>query len=340
MTRLVLLAVAAAAILPAPAAAQAQIDEWSVPWERTRPRDPYVAPDGRVWFCGQTGHYLAVLDPATGDFRRYELEPGAGPHNLIVAPDGTVWYSGNRKANIGHLDPATGHIELIPMPGGEPRDPHTLVFDRDGNIWFTAQQGNRIGHLDVRTHAIRMLAPTEPGARPYGIRIAPDGKVWVALFGTNKLAVVDPATFTMREVELPRPDARPRRLMITSDGDVYYVDYVGGMLGRFRPSQRVFKEWDMPVSGDLTPRGALPYGMAVDSEDRIWFVETGARPNMFVGFDPRTEQFLPGVPVPSGGGAVRHMFFHAPTNTVWFGTDANTIGRANLNTVRPSRATP
>lgn len=26
------------------------IEEWTVPWEKSRPRDPAVAPDGRIWF--------------------------------------------------------------------------------------------------------------------------------------------------------------------------------------------------------------------------------------------------------------------------------------------------
>ena len=39
---------------------------------------------GRVWFVGQQGNYLAFLDPETGEFKRYDLDPGAGPHNLIV----------------------------------------------------------------------------------------------------------------------------------------------------------------------------------------------------------------------------------------------------------------
>src|SRR3712207_2388230 len=47
-----------------------EITEWTVPWEKTRPRDPYVAPDGRVWFVGQTGNYIAVLDPKSGEFKR------------------------------------------------------------------------------------------------------------------------------------------------------------------------------------------------------------------------------------------------------------------------------
>ena len=32
------------------AAQQVVIEEWEVPWEGSRPRDPYVAPDGGVWF--------------------------------------------------------------------------------------------------------------------------------------------------------------------------------------------------------------------------------------------------------------------------------------------------
>src|SRR3712207_176157 len=61
-----------------------QITEWTVPWDRSRPRDPYVAPDGRVWFVGQAGNYVAVLDPGSGQFKRYEIDPGTHPHNLIV----------------------------------------------------------------------------------------------------------------------------------------------------------------------------------------------------------------------------------------------------------------
>jgi virginiamycin B lyase len=43
-----------------------------------------------------------------------------------------------------------------------------------------------------------------------------------------------------------------------------------------------------------------------------------------VGFDPRTEKFFATIDV---SGSIRHMFFHAPTKTMWFGTDANKVGR-------------
>ena len=73
-----------------------------------------------------------------------------------------------------------------------------------------------------------------------------------------------------------------------------------------------------------------PYPAALDDRDRIWLVETGAQPNRFVGFDTKTRQFLPGADVPSGGGTVRHMEFDGRTRLIWFGTDANTIGRVQL----------
>src|SRR6185437_5440130 len=46
-------------LLPAQGHARAPltVTEWKVPWEKTRPRDPYVDAKGRVWFVGQEGNY-------------------------------------------------------------------------------------------------------------------------------------------------------------------------------------------------------------------------------------------------------------------------------------------
>ncbi len=301
-----------------------EITEWPVPWEQSRPRDPYVGPDGRVWFVGQRSHYVAALDPATGLFQRFDLDSGTGPHNLIVDDEGIVWYAGNRAAHIGRLDPATGRIAKFATPAPI-EDPHTLVFTRGGDIWFTAQQSNHIGRFTPATGAFESVPVPTARARPYGIALDAEDRPWIALFGTNKLATIDPATMALREIPLPRAEARPRRVVCTSDGMVWYGDYRGGSLGRFDPTTGTFTEWRLP-SGDA----ALPYAMAVDHRDRIWLVETGTRPNRFVGFDPRREEFFGITPIESGGGSVRHMVFHRPDRTIWFGTDANTIGRARV----------
>jgi virginiamycin B lyase len=275
-----LVALATLVALAAPAVAQEAaptIQEWNVPWARTRPRDPYLDRQGRVWFVGQTGQYVGVLDPATGEFKKFDLAPRTGPHNLILDSTGIVWY-GN---GIGKLTVATGQVRVVPLP--------------------------------------------TPRARPYGIKVDRTGRPWIVLFGTNKLATVDPQTFALTEYPLPRAATRPRRLEITSDGAVWYCDYAGGMLGRFDPRTQKVEEWPLP--GGPTSR---PYATALDDRGRIWIVETGSQPNRLIGFDTHTRQFLPGADVPSGGGTVRHMVFDVRTRVIWFGTDANTIGRAQL----------
>ena len=82
-----------------------------------------------------------------------------------------------------------------------------------------------------------------------------------------------------------------------------------------------------PVPGGAEAR---PYGMAVDDQDRLWFVETGVMPNRFVGFDPATQDFFSITEIESGGRTVRHMYYHPPTREIWFGTDTNNIGRAQV----------
>ena len=310
------------------------LEEWEVPWEQSRPRDPYVAPDGRVWFVGQRSHYAAVLDPMTGEFKKYDLPDGAGPHTVVVGSDGIVWYTGNRVGNLGRIDPATGDMEVFPMPDERARDPHTFAFDDGGDLWFTVQNGNFVGRFWRETGDVRLVEmpdnPDRPGSstRPYGLKMDSEDRPWATLFGTNQLVMVDPDTFEPTYYELP-DGARPRRLVIDSKDIVWYVDYARGYLGRLDPETGEVTEWANP-SGE----GARPYGVAIDSDDRVWFVETGVRPNRFVGFDTQLEEYISVVDVASGGGTIRHMYFDPKTNAVWFGTDVNTIGRAVLPPLR------
>jgi virginiamycin B lyase len=312
---------------PAHLTAQVQIKEWPVPYANSRPRDPFIDSQNRVWFVGQVGNYIAYLDPKTGKFRRYELEDGALPHNLIVDESDLVWYAGNGNGHIGKLDPRTGKITKYPMPNPEARDPHTLVLDRKGNIWFTVQNGNFVGRLATKTGKVDLIEVATANARPYGIEVDSKGRPWFNEFGSDKIATVDPATLKIKEYDLPNDRSRGRRLAITGDDRIWYVDYTRGFLARLDPRAGEFKEWALP--GGPT---ALPYAMTRDNQDRLWVVETGSQPNRLVGFDPKTEKFFGVTPIPSGGGTVRHMMFDEGGGQIWFGTDNNTIGRAEVST--------
>lgn len=306
-----------------------EIREWLVPWDNSRPRDPFVDTSGLVWFVGQKGHYIANLRPETGEFNRYDLQPGTGPHNLIVAEDGSslsIWYAGNLKSHIGRLDPDRAVISKIMMPDSKARDPHTLVFDSAGDIWFTVQGGNFVGKLTTETSEVTLVAVPTKRSRPYGIVINSKDEPWVVEFGSHKLIRIDKDDLTLEEIELPNKKSRPRRLQITSDDNVWFVDYALGLLGRYEPDEEKFTEWPMP-SG----KKSKPYGMAVDKNDRLWIVETGVSPNRFIGFDTVSETFLGETEIPSGAGSVRHMHYFERAGEVWFGTDTNYIGRAKVH---------
>ena len=339
LSRLISSLITCVLVVPALAAQQAdlaELKEWQVPWEDSRPRDPHVAPDGKVWFVGQTADYVAYLEPETGEFKKFDLEDGAGPHNVVVGEDGAVWYTGNRATHLGRVDPESGEIEKFMMPDEAARDPHTLTFDESGDMWFTVQGGNFVGKFWKETGEVRLLeAPKVQSrrgnsSRPYGIKVDSQGSPWIALFNTNQIGMVDPESFEMKSFELP-DGARPRRLDVTSDDMVWYVDYARGYLGRLDPETGEVNEWANPSGED-----SRPYGMAVDKDDQIWFVETGVQPNKFVGFDPETEDFFSISDIESGGGTIRHMYYDEENDMVWFGADTNTIGRAIVPT-RQSR---
>jgi virginiamycin B lyase len=323
------------------------VREWAVPWKESRPRDPIADAAGKVWFVGQAGNYVATLDPATGQFRRYEIDPGTHPHNVVVAPDGQAWYAGNRNAMIGRIEPASGRVTRFPMPDSAAHDPHTMLFAPGGDLWFTVQFGGYVGRLTPRTGAVRLVkiptpappagtpassATADPRAyapRPYGLALDSRGRPWFDLFGTNAIGTIDPSTMRLRTYALPHERARPRRIAVTSDDMIWYVDYTRGFLGRLDPRSGAVTEWANPSGGR-----SLPYAMAADDQDRLWYVETGVQPNRLVGFDPRTERVFSVTPIASGGGTVRHMTFDRATGQLWFGTDVGTIGRATVGGAR------
>jgi virginiamycin B lyase len=300
-----------------------QIQEWTVPWKDSRPRDPDVAPNGTIWLVGQGGDYVGHFDPKTQEFTKFELPPGTGPHNVIVDKDAFLWIAGNRQGYIGKMNPNTGEVTRYTMPDNI-NDPHTLVFSGRDTIWFTAQWSNVIGRMDKRSGAVEQVSVPVDKARPYGIKLDSSGRPWVALLGTNAIATVDPKTMALEVIATPREATRVRRIAVTPDDSVWYTDYSEGYLGRYVPATGEFTEWRNPSAK------SGPYAIANDDQGRVWQVETWAEPNNFVGFDPASEQFFSQTPVPSGGGAVRHMVFDERSNSIWFGTDTNNLGQAVL----------
>jgi virginiamycin B lyase len=325
------LRVAALAVLSAvPAVAQdASLEpkEWTVPWEKTRPRDPIMDQSGRVWFVGQVGNYIAYLDSKSGQFKRYQIDDHTLPHNINVDERGGVWFTGNGNGKLYSINPESGTLSTIPLDPAV-RDPHTMTWDKNGIAWFTAQQSNYVGRLERATGNVRLWKMPTNGARPYGIVIDSKGQPWFDEFGTNKIGTIDPKTLELKEYPLPNDRARPRRIALTSDDAVWYGDYVRGYLGRVDRKSGAVEEWALPSGAT-----SLPYAMTSDDRDRLWLAETGVQPNRLVAFDAKTKSWVASFPVPSNGSdrnTIRHMTFNRATREIWFGTDAGTIGAVKV----------
>jgi virginiamycin B lyase len=322
---------AAPGLLPAQDPQTVPIQQWEVPFEAGRSRDPFVAPDGRIWFVGQTGNYLAVFDPKSSEFKKHEIPAGTLPHTNIVTPDGVVWLAGNGNGTIVRFDPKSGAVKVIPVAveGAARRaDPHTMIYDGKGGIWFTAQNSGFVGHLNTGTEKVRIVRTSATDAErtnPYGIILDSEGRPYFDLFATNKIGTIDPATMALRTFDLPA-GAKPRRIARTADGAIWYTDYARGFLGRLDPRTGKVDEYPNPSGAR-----SLPYAMAVDDADRVWYVETGVQPNRMIGFDTKTRKVVYSAPVPGEGrNSVRHMVFDPKTRQIWYGADLNFLGAVKV----------
>ncbi len=190
--------------LAAAAQAPATVTEWPVPWEQSRPRDPMVAPDGRVWFVGQAGNYLAVLDPATGAITRYPMPEAdlTDPHTLTFDRAGNLWFTLQGSNAVGHLNATTGAIRIVRMPNPGSR-PYGIVMDSKDRPWFVEFGANRIGTIDPGSYTLREYTIPDPGARPRRLVITPDDRIFAGDYARGKLVALDPATGTFEEWQNP-----------------------------------------------------------------------------------------------------------------------------------------
>ena len=279
-----------------------EFHSWLVPTPGSRPHDPLATRDGMIWWSGQSANVLGRLDPRGGAMKEFVLPTAlSGPHGLIEDKNGFIWYAANWGAHLGRLDPKTGEVVEYFMPDAKAKDPHTPLFDKgEQHIWFTLQQANMVGRFDMTSHEIKLVTMPRAKSQPYGMVFDSKGVVFFEEFGGPRLASIDPVTFELKEYALPNPGTRPRRLAITSDDRLWYTDYARGYLGMYDPKSGEAREWPSP-SGPKT----FPYAITA-LNDVIWYVEGGAKPNLLVRFDPKTEKFQ-SWEIPTGGGVVRNM---------------------------------
>ena len=168
---------------------------------RNTPHTIIVARDGGVWFT-ELGHSsITRFDPATRQFRRYQIETRSGPYGILEREDNVFWFILSGGSKVGYLDANTGKIRTYPTPTAS-ASPQRFRFDSAGRLWFGEYRAGKIGMFDPKTEKFAEY-DLPKGGSAYCLHIDQDGKVWVASTYRESLIRFDPATQAMVEYPLP-----------------------------------------------------------------------------------------------------------------------------------------
>jgi virginiamycin B lyase len=169
------------------------------------------APDGVLWFTGQTGWY-GRLEPSSGRVQVFQAPNGRGPYGITVTPDGTVFYASLAGSHIARIDTATGAATRIDPPTAG-QGARRVWSDSAGRVWVSEWNAGQVGVFDPRTGGWREWKLPGPRPQAYAVYVDAADKVWLSDFGANALVRFDPATEQFTSVPLPDQDAAVRQLL-------------------------------------------------------------------------------------------------------------------------------
>ena len=249
-------------------------------------------------WCGSRRNATAnsASSPKDGSVKLVKLGAGSKPHGIITGPNGNAYINDGGQNAIVRYSHKDGALKIWKLPDDTGyTNLNTSAFDGDGNLWFTGQTGI-YGELDVAWNQIKVWdAPVGRGA--YGITGTPNGDVWFVSLASSYLGKINRATGEVEVIKPPgRKKAGQRRVWSDSKGDLWISEWNSGLLSRYSPATKVWKDWKVPGAE------AQNYAVYVDDKDIVWFSQWGA--NTTYSFDPKTEKFL-SVPGSKPGANVR-----------------------------------
>jgi YVTN family beta-propeller protein len=168
-----------------------------IPVEGT-PRQPAVAPDGRVYLTDHDRGTVSVLDPVADEPADVvEIPVGDGPRGIAIAPDGTTAYVVNElSGTVSVIDTATGSAQGPPIPVGGVPGLVAVAPDGTPYVTVTTASGGQLAVIDTRTREVTRLGPIS--AAPTAMSVALAGRVVVTGLD-HAVVVVDPVTGSVLE---------------------------------------------------------------------------------------------------------------------------------------------
>jgi virginiamycin B lyase len=230
-------------------------EEIAIPVSGANPRAVEIAPDGAWWVVLGGPTTLARRDPASGEWRTWDV--GVYPHEAALDSAGRAWFNGHFTKEpelLGFVDPSglprpvTLDVPVPTLEDGGSNIPYGLRVAPDGKVWMTELAGGRLIGLDPASGEFRVHPLPEPFSGPRRLDVAADGTVWVPEFAANRLAAFDPATSRFREYEIPIADALPYVARVDPRSGAIWVSLAGaGAVVRFDPAREAFDVVPLPT---------------------------------------------------------------------------------------------
>ncbi len=283
------------------------------PWDQEI-HDPFIAPDGNIWFSLPTSNVLGKLDPHGLDpesrFKTFPVDASLNVlmHGLTVDSKGHVYWAELIGGRLGEFDPASGKItrHVLPAEGSV----FQVATDKNDNIWYNQIHGSCAGRMDAKTRQVSQWCTPTPDSSPYGMAIDQKGNAWLAAVAKGLVIKVDPVADVVTEYTPPTQHAGVRRLGVDSKGIVWFSEYSASQLGSLNPATGKITEYKFPL------RFTQPYETWPDKSDNIWC--TDATYASLVKFNQADKKFTY-YPLPQQRWDVPKIEVEA-NNTIWFGS--------------------
>jgi virginiamycin B lyase len=210
---------------------------------------------------------------------------------------------------------------IVPTLGQRARDP---LQRADGTIYWTGQFASLVGRLNPATGEMKEWK-LEPEAHPHSIIDDRAGNIWYMGNGNGTIGRLNPATGEITVYKMPDPAARdPHTPIWAKDGTtLFFTLQQSNMIGRMNTTTGEIKLVTVPTTR------ALPYGIKVNSQGRVWVSYNGS--NGIAEVDPVT-MAIKEYKLPRPGTTVRRLAITSD-DMVWFvNSGLGALGRLDPKT--------
>jgi virginiamycin B lyase len=248
------------------------ITQFDLPNHNSNPYAIALGPNHTsMWFTELTSNTVGYIKLSTHEIHRYNIPtPNSEPHGLVAGPDNAMWFTEQDGGKIGRINVANGAISEYAIPGGG--EPFQIALGPDGALWFTDWLGKGIGRVTTAHHFSSYGFKSPLFLR--GITAASDGGLWFvgssSTYG-ELVGRIDPYTHA-RKIWVYNGDPRDPLFVVNRNSQLWFTEWVDAKIARFDITTHKLHRFALP------PGYVAPVGIALGSDDQLWFTEQDNAP--------------------------------------------------------------